>query len=100
MFLCCGTSEANLLKIMAHLAKNTYNLNFTMQSNWTSRSFLDVNIFKQADGTLGTSLYRTPIAENTILHASSVLPQFLIKSIPYSQYLRIKRNHHTEKGIK
>lgn len=44
------------------------------------------------NGKFDSSLYRKPSAGNTILHARSFHPDSLVKSIPYSQYLRLKRN--------
>lgn len=58
----------------------------------SSITFLDVIIHKDEKGSLSSSLYRKPTAGNSILHASSFYPQALILSIPYSQYLRIRRN--------
>lgn len=40
----------------------------------------------------GLSLYRKPSSGNAILHAASSHPAPLVKSIPYSQYVRLKRN--------
>lgn len=55
-------------------------------------SFLDVEVFIKTDMTLGTTLFRKPTAGNTILRVNSGHPTSLVKSIPYGQYLRIKRN--------
>lgn len=55
-------------------------------------TFLDVTIHKQQDGSLTSSLYRKSTSGNSILHATSFHPQPLIRSIPYSQYLRVRRN--------
>lgn len=55
-------------------------------------SFLDVGIFVKMDMTIGTTLFRKPTAGNTILRANSGQPTSLVKSIPYGQYLRLKRN--------
>lgn len=52
----------------------------------------DLNIIKQQDGTLGTDLYRKPTAGNTLLYATSAHPRSLVRSIPYTQYLQLRRN--------
>lgn len=74
--------------------------NITSSLLWTATTpksvFLDLKIFLNSDGSLGTSLFRKPSAENTILHATSSHPVPLKKSIPYSQYLRIRRNCSNE----
>lgn len=54
--------------------------------------FLDLYIFKQPDGKLNTNLYRKPTAGITLLHASSAHPSPLVRSIPYTQYLHLRRN--------
>lgn len=55
-------------------------------------TFLDIEIYKGEQGNLCSKLYKKSTAGNKILYATSFHPQPLINSIPYSQYLRIKRN--------
>lgn len=70
----------------------TYNLNSTMECSQEKINFLDLQIHADSDGTLHSSLYRKPSAGNTILQASSAHPQPFLDSIPYSQFLRLRRN--------
>lgn len=63
-----------------------------MHCSQSNISFLDLVISIDAQGKLDSSLYRKPSAGNTILHAQSSHPVSLVKSIPYSQYLRVKWN--------
>ena len=77
---------------MQLLAINTFNLKFTMECSQTDVSFLDLRIHVDRMGRLHTSLYRKPSAGNTVLHATSAHPEPLLDSIPYSQFLRLKRN--------
>ncbi|XP_040196440.1 uncharacterized protein LOC120929221 [Rana temporaria] len=87
------TGGADLLaKFMEYLSINNYNLKFTIQSDTKSIPFLDLKISVNDDGTLSTNLYRKETAGNTILHYSSSHPRSLVRSIPYSQYLRLRRN--------
>lgn len=74
------------------LAINNYNLKITMECSQSRINFLDLLIHADVGGTLHSSLYRKPPAGNTILHASSAHPRSLLDSIPYSQFLRLRRN--------
>lgn len=77
---------------MDKLANNNYNLSFTMECSQSSINFLDLMIYVDQESTLHSSLYRKASAGNTLLHASSAHPQPLLDSIPYSQFLRLRRN--------
>lgn len=61
--------------------------------------FLDLEIYINGDGSLGSSLFRNPSAGNTLLHATSSHLTPLLKSIPYSQYLHLQRNCTTEEDF-
>lgn len=61
----------------------------------SSIAFLDLTIMINDEGDLTTNLYRKPSSGNTILHASSAHPAPLICSIPYKQYLCLRRNCST-----
>lgn len=50
----------------------------------------------ESNGYLTTSLYSKPTAGNTVLKANSGHPKSLIRSIPFSQYLRARRLCSTE----
>ncbi|XP_073478692.1 uncharacterized protein [Aquarana catesbeiana] len=77
------------LKLMNN---NAFNLFFTMTSDTHEVNFLDITIFKNSEGGLSSKLYRKETAGNTLLHANSFHPEPLKRSIPYSQFLRLKRN--------
>lgn len=62
--------------------------------------FLDLVIIKQTEDTLITNLYGKPTAGNTLIYATSVHPKPLIRSIPFAQYLRLRRNCGTENDFK
>lgn len=76
--------------IMA-MNQNDLNLKCTLQSDPDKIAFLDVTILKGIDGKLTSTLYGKETAGNTILRGDSYHPKPLIQSIPYSQYLRIRR---------
>lgn len=82
-----------LLNCLSRMNKNDFNLYFTMSHHKQRIAFLDVEVYRGEGGTLLGKLYRKPTAGNAIMHATSLLhPKALIKSIPYRQYLRIRRN--------
>lgn len=65
---------------------------FLASIRYSPQWLLDLKIVVTQDGFIYSSLYRKPSSGNTILHATSGHPYSLIKSIPYSQYIRLKRN--------
>lgn len=91
LFFWSGTRN-ELYRLMDLLAINEYNLTFTMDCSQSKIKFLDLQICVDADGVLYYSLYCKSSSGNTILHASSAHPKQLLDSIPYSQYLTLKRN--------
>lgn len=79
---------------------NEFNLTFTMNYSLTSIAFLDITISKGLDGTLSNGLFCKCTAGNNILHFSNFYPRPLVNSIPYSQYLRIRRNCSSDSSFK
>ncbi len=53
-------------------------------------NFLDVLVLRTASG-IETTLYRKPTDRNTILHGQSYHPVSLKRSLPISQFSRIRR---------
>lgn len=51
--------------------------------------YLDVEIHKNRDGSISSSLFRKSTVGNSIFHVTSFHHRSLVSSIPYSQYLRI-----------
>ncbi|XP_077330261.1 uncharacterized protein LOC143964418 [Lithobates pipiens] len=88
--------EAELFTFMELLKINTYNLKFTMEKSRSSLTFLDIQIYVNPKGEIRSTLFRKPLAANTVLHASSSHPEPLVASIPYGQYLCLKRNCSSE----
>lgn len=91
IFVIWTGSREELFSFLEVLKLNYFNLKFTMNYDQRTINFLDMQIFIN-DGSMGSSLFRKPSAGNTILHATSSHPRPLFTSIPYSQYLRLKRN--------
>uniref|UniRef100_A0A803JBV1 Reverse transcriptase domain-containing protein n=1 Tax=Xenopus tropicalis TaxID=8364 RepID=A0A803JBV1_XENTR len=63
---------------------------FTLNYDKEAIDFLDVRIFRSPNG-IGTTLYRKNTDRNTVLHAHSFHPPSVIRSIPYTQFLRVFR---------
>uniref|UniRef100_A0A803JTX1 Reverse transcriptase domain-containing protein n=1 Tax=Xenopus tropicalis TaxID=8364 RepID=A0A803JTX1_XENTR len=63
---------------------------FTLNSDRDVIDFLDVRIFRTSRG-IGTTLFRKSTDRNTVLHAHSFHPPAVIRSIPYTQFLRVFR---------
>lgn len=65
-------------------------IKFTLNSSTTNVQFLDTNVTKM--GTqLSTSIYMKPTDKKNLLRYNSAHPRNMIKSLPYSQLLRVKR---------
>ncbi|KAM9316432.1 uncharacterized protein PAF06_007451 [Gastrophryne carolinensis] len=63
-------------------------------------TFLDIEIFKDQEGHITTTLFRKETSANTILRATSSHPSYsLLKSIPYAEFIRAKRNCTTEESF-
>lgn len=90
-FIWTGTvSELEIF--MAYINSTTSFLRFTVEHSTDNINFLDLTIYKNSQGGLGTSIYRKPLSRNTILRADSHHPKQLIKNIPIGQFLRLRRN--------
>ena len=66
------------------------NIKFKNVYSDTSVSFLDT-VVKIQNGALSTDLYNKPTSAHDYLHRSSYHPQHLIRAIPKSQFIRIRR---------
>ena len=81
--------EEDLKKFIDHI--NTYHptIKFTHEFLHKTINFLDVQITKEDDGTLSTDLYVKPTNVHSYLHFTSCHPPHTLKSLPYSQAIRI-----------
>jgi hypothetical protein len=70
-------------------------IKFTSEISTTHVNFLDLTIMK-IDNRLETKSYHKPTDAHTYLHYSSCHPTSQKTSIPYSQFLRMKRNSTLE----
>jgi len=70
-------------------------IKFTFNTSTKSVNFLDTTVTLNPDGTLSTNLYAKPTAAHNYLHHLSYHVPYVIKSIPISQFTRIRRNCST-----
>lgn len=91
IFMIWQDSDHLLSQFLHWLNNNCSGLQFTLCKDKHSIPFLDLNITHRG-GVLFTSLYRKPAERNTLLSYSSHHPRALRDSLPYSQFLRIRRN--------
>ena len=83
--------KSKILLFVEHLNNCHTTFKFILESSLKMVNFLDITIKKKADGTISTDLYFTPTDNLNYLLYSSEHPRHLLKSIPYSQFLRVKR---------
>jgi hypothetical protein len=75
--------------LTAHLQHDS--LEFTFNHSETKIDFLDITISLSENNEIHTSLFTKPMSKHQFIHFNSNHPKHLIKSIPYSQGLRLKR---------
>lgn len=95
IFLILEESPEALHDFIRSLHINEYNFKFTFQYDTQEVSFLDVRLFREDDGSLGSSLFCKETAGNSV-HYQSFHPTLLKNCISFSQYLRVWRNCSTE----
>ncbi len=66
-------------------------IKFTCEHSDKEIAFLDTVIHIETDGTLWTSLYSKPTDSHNYMHYDSAHPMHIKRSLPYSQFLRVKR---------
>ena len=76
----------------SYASKNNYNSNIKFTSEYSSSNvvFLDTWM-KIHGGRIITELYSKPTATHTYLHNSSDQPPHILRSNPFSQFIRIRR---------
>ncbi|KAM9311570.1 uncharacterized protein PAF06_009397 [Gastrophryne carolinensis] len=89
-----GTAEA-LSNFHLYLNQCLPTISFSLEHSTRSIHFLDVLVTLE-NGYISTDVYRKPTDRVTFLHAESFHPPNLIKSLPYSQFVRIRRITSTD----
>jgi len=88
-------NQYELDKFIIDLNQFHHTIKFTHECSTTTINFLDVTITHH-EGTLHTRSYHKPTDANNYLHYKSCHPRHQKESIPFSQFLRMKRNSSTD----
>ncbi|XP_043935226.1 plexin-B3-like [Protopterus annectens] len=88
-----------LMDFISYLNNNIWGLEFTLHYDHNAITFLDVAITRLPDHTLSAAVFRKHPEYNTILHASSFHPPHVIRNIPKSQFIHIKRICSTDNAF-
>lgn len=88
-FIWTGT-EAQLKEFHSFINSSSHHLKFTIEYDKHKMNFLDILLYRDSN-RLGTNLYRKSTDRNSILHGQSFHPIPLIRSLPVSQFSRIRR---------
>ena len=78
-------------KYVDHLNNQHPTIKFTAEISNQSVNFLDTTVTRETNGSLSTNLYRKPTDTFKYLHYRSYHPSHQKRSIPYSQFVRIRR---------
>jgi len=90
LFLIWTKGREELDKFITHLNTRTSYFKFTSEISSSTVTFLDTSISIQGK-TLVADLYTKPTDSHNYLYYDSAHPQRCKDSIPYSQFLRLKR---------
>ena len=91
IFLIWEYSEEELLDFIKYLNNAHPSIKFTYQYSSDKATFLDVDIYKNNDGTLGTSVHVKKTNNHQYIEYSSCHPISCKKGIPFSQAKRYRR---------
>ncbi|XP_078502568.1 uncharacterized protein LOC144758683 [Lissotriton helveticus] len=98
LFIIWEGTQSEAESFVVGLNNNDQNIKLEGHMDTQSMVFLDLHV-KVSEKKLVTSLYRKETAGNTLLHAESGHPRALIKSIPFGEFLRARRNCSTEEDF-
>ncbi|XP_026098621.1 uncharacterized protein LOC113069710 [Carassius auratus] len=84
-------SEKELVDFHVYVNSLNENLKFSLDYDLHTINFLDLRISKDNEGFLHTSIFRKSTDRNTLLHANSFHPPWLIDNIPFGQIQRLRR---------
>ena len=85
-----GTTD-QLMKFKQQINEVHPSIKFDFNFSNKEINFLDTVVYKTQSGKLENKLYRKESDRQAYLHRKSELPEFLKRSIPFSQALRLRR---------
>lgn len=91
IFLIWKNGEESLKEFLELLNNIHPTIKFTSEYSKHKINFLDVIIEKDAMGHLSTDIHKKPTDTHNYLNSNSAHPNHCINSIPFSQFLRIRR---------
>ena len=90
IFMIWQHSKEELLEFIEHINSRVPTIKFSQEISDSEINFLDVKVIKN-NNTLKTTLYTKPTDSHDYILYSSAHPQRCKDSIPYSQFLRLRR---------
>ena len=91
IFIIWTYGENELNKFVEYLNSKHQTIKFTRESSKNSIDFLDITIMIEPDNSISTTLFCKPTDSHNYLLYSSEHPRHILKGIPYSQFLRVRR---------
>ena len=93
-------SDKELDEFFEHANSIHPSIKFTYEVSKTKMSFLDTTTTTVKEGSITTDLFSKPTVKHQYLSPSSCHPKHCVKSIPFSQAIRVKRIYFTVETIK
>ena len=91
IFMIWTAGEPALQEFISHLNSCHHTIKFTAKISQQSVNFLDTTIYLKPTGQLEVDLYTKPVDSHNYLHYTSSHPSHCKTSLPYSQFIRVKR---------
>lgn len=93
IFLVFTGTQQNLSNFHEYLNDCNEHLYFIQNSDYKEINFLDIKVVRE-NNMLNTNLFRKPTDRNTLLRCDSYHPTPLKRSLPISQFNRVRRMQH------
>ena len=93
-------TENELKEFLVYINQVHPSIKFTSEYSGSRINFLDLSILKESKGYLSTDIYQKPTDTHNYLNRKSAHPIHCMRSIPRSQFLRLKRLVTNEETLK